>query len=377
MRALCDELVGLGVFAGDAESGYRMLSPATVRLFGTLEEVTDELLSASTEYDPDVAAGAAGNRMALSEGRFSPLTASQLADVVGVGSTQLRVVVGSRALRVEAVPEALAVAGRRLGVTTTELTSTSRRRWRDSMSAPAEGHVVVASDMTLGRSVDSWEQSIDAARRRGQARTAKGTRSAVLIAGPSERWLLREVVTTTEGRRGRLADVAVGLRRIDMPSLRAWDRIEELDLAHPARQQRLLTVTGGWPMLVEQVIARMRQRPFDDAADELDAYLATPKGARELLAAAGLDPADPDQPADAGLVACFTRLAELGLRDTAADVADLLGIDDELHGEDDPAEAVAILALLGVLDEDEDGLVGAEPVLAACARLVAAAPVSA
>jgi hypothetical protein len=43
----------------------------------------------------------------------------------------------------------------------------------------------------------------------------------------------------------------------------------------------------------------------------------------------------------------------------------------------DPAVAVAILAVLGVPDEDEDGLVGAEPVLATCARLGAAAPVSA
>lgn len=378
VRSLCDELVGLGVFAGTAEAGYRMLSPATVRLFGSLEEITDELFSASGSYEPNATAGAAGNRMALGEGRFSPLTASQLADVVGVGATQLRVVVGSRALRAEAVPEALAAAARRLpGVTTKELTATSRRLWRECMTAPAEGHIVVVSDMTVGRSVESWEQSIDAARRRGQARTAKGTRSAVLVAGPSERWILRQMVTTTDGRRGPLADVAVGLRRVDMPSLRAWDRIEELDLGHPARQQRLLTVTGGWPMLVERLIARMRQRPFDEAADELETQLATGKGAAELLGAVGLDPADPDQPADPGLVACFARLAATGFRDPPSDLADLLGIDEHLHVEEDPAEAVAILSMLGMLAEDESGLVAAEPVLAACARRAIAPPVPA
>ncbi|MGI8684420.1 MAG: hypothetical protein ACR2MO_04915 [Acidimicrobiales bacterium] len=378
VRALCDELVGLGVFAGSAEAGYRMLSPATVRLFGSVEEIMEELFSASGTYEPNVTAGAAGNRMALGDGRYSPLTASQLADVVGAGATQLRVVVGSRALRAEAVPDALAAAARRLpGVTTKELTGTSRRLWRDSMTAPAEGHIVVVSDMTLGRSVESWEQSIDSARRRGIARTAKGTRSAVLVAGPSERWILRQVVTTTDGRRGPLADVAVGLRRVDMPALRAWDRIEELDLAHPARQQRLLMVTGGWPMLVERLIARMRQRPFDDAADELAAHLASQEGAAELLGAVGLDPADPDQPADAGLVACFARLAAMDLQDPPALLADLLGIDEELFGEDDPAEAVAILSLLGMLVEDENGLVAAEPVLAACARLAISPPVTA
>lgn len=375
VRALCDELVGLGVFAGDAEAGYRMLSPATVRLFGPVEEITEELISASGNYEPNVTAGAAGNRISLGDGRYSPLTATQLADVVGAGSTQLRVVVGSRALRADAVPDALAAASRLLpGVTTSELTETSRRQWRDSMSAPADGHVVVVSDMTVGRSQDSWEQSIDAARRRGQARTAKGTRSAVLVAGPSERWLLRQVVTTPDGRRGALADVAVGLRRIDLVSLRAWDRIEELDLAHPARQARLLEVTGGWPLLVEQAIARMRQRPFDEALDGIEAHLATAEGARELLGAVGLDPEDSDQPADPGIVACFTRLAATGFRDTPTDLAELLGIDDELDGENDPAEAMAIMAMLSMLEEDEDGLVVAEPVLAACARLALPTP---
>lgn len=377
VRTLCDELVGLGVFAGDAEAGYRMLSPATVRLFGPADEIAEELISASGNYEPNVTAGAAGNRMALGEGRYSPLTATQLADVVGAGSTQLRVVVGSRALRADAVAEALAAASRRLpGVTTNELTGTSRRRWRDSMSAPQEGHVVVVSDMTVGRSRDSWEQSIDAARRRGQARTAKGTRSAVLVAGPSERWLLRQVVSTTDGRRGSLADVAVGLRRIDLVSLRAWDRIEELDLVHPARQARLLEVTGGWPLLVEQAIARMRQCPFDDALDEMEAHLGTIEGARELVAAVGLDPEDPDQPADPGMAACFARLATTGFQDTPADLAGLLGIDDELEGEDDPPEALAIMAMLSMLDEDEEGLVRAEPVLAACACLALPTPPS-
>ena len=378
LRSLCDELVGLGVFAGDAEAGYRMLSPATVRLFGAVEEIEDELLGASENYEPDVAAGAAGNRMSigdLSDARYSPLTATQLADVVGVGNTQLRVIVGSRALRAESVPDALAAAKERLpGVTVTELTSTSRRQWREAMTAPATGHVVVVSDMTMGRSPESWEQSIDAARRRGHTRTAKGTRSAVLVAGPSERWLLQQVITTIDGRRGDLADVAVGLRRIDLVSLQAWDRIEELDLAHPVRQKRLLAVTGGWPLLVERVMARMRQRPFDDAADELEAHLGTREGAAELIAAVGLDPDDPDQPADPGIVACFNRIATADFRDTLDHLAGLLAIDDDLAVENDPAEAVAILALLGMLSEDDDGRMAAEPVLAGCARLFLSDP---
>jgi len=50
------------------------------------------------------------------------------------------------------------------------------------------------------------------------------------------------------------------------------------------------------------------------------------------------------------------------------ELVELLGLAEDL-AEDDPAEAVAILALLAALEEDDDGIIGAEPVLAACARL--------
>ena len=47
----------------------------------------------------------------------------------------------------------------------------------------------------------------------------------------------------------------------------------------------------------------------------------------------------------------------------------LLELDDALQGEDDPTEAVAILAMLGALDGDDGGLFRVEPVLAACWKL--------
>jgi hypothetical protein len=363
VRSLCDELVGLGVFAGDAESGYRMLSPATVRLFGAPEDISDELLSASETYEPDVSAGASGHRLALGEGRFSPLTARQLADVVGQGRTQLRIVVGSRALRAESISQALAAAARNYpGVHKIDVSSL--KAWRDAMVAPPDGHVVVIADMMVGVSRESWEESIDTARRRGGTRSGRGTRAAVLVAGPSERWLLDRLSGT-----GDLADITVPLRRIDLLSLKAWDRIEELDLTHPVRQQRLIDTTGGWPLLVERVIARMRQRPFDEAVAEVSNYLTTPDGAAELVAAVGLDPADPAQPAPAALAATFTRLAETGWRELANDLTDLLGLDERLEGVTDVAEAIAALNLIGALDIDDDGLVGAEPVLGRCVLL--------
>jgi hypothetical protein len=365
VRALCDELVGLGVFAGDAESGYRMLSPATIRLFGSVDDMASELMTASETYVPDIAAGAAGSRIALGEDRFSPLTAGQLADVVGVGNTQLRVIVGSRALRMESVPAAIAKA---IPSPWAEMIETSSlRQWRDAMPLPREGHRVVVADMT-GRSRESWEQSIEAARRRGGARTARGTRAAVLVAGPNDRWLLSRLVTTNADA-GDLADLVVGLRRIDIASLRAWDRIEELDLAHPLRQARLLEVTGGWPMLVERVLAEMHHHPFEVAIEALAARLAGADGARGLVAAVGLDPEDPDQPTNPGVAEVFRRLADTGWHDDIETLVELLELDEAIT-EDRPAEVLAILRVLGALHVDEEGIAGIEPVLAACEKQV-------
>ena len=126
VRALCDELVGLGVFAGDAETGYRMLTPKTVRLFGAEEDITDELLSASETYEPDVTAGAAGSRDDLGDRRFSPLTTSQMADVIGVGATQLRVVVGSAPCRRSWSPKRSLVASTTFLVSRSERSRTGR-----------------------------------------------------------------------------------------------------------------------------------------------------------------------------------------------------------------------------------------------------------
>jgi hypothetical protein len=214
----------------------------------------------------------------------------------------------------------------------------------------------------------TWEQSIEAARRRGGARTARGTRAAVLVAGPNDRWLLSRFVTTNADA-GDLADLVVGLRRIDIASLRAWDRIEELDLAHPLRQARLLEVTGGWPMLVERVLAEMHHHPFEEAIEALAARLAGADGARELVAAAGLDPEDPDQPTNPGVAEVFRRLADTGWHDDIETLVELLELDETVT-EDRPAEVLAILRVLGALHVAEEGIAGIEPVLAACEKQV-------
>lgn len=364
VRALCDELVGLGIFAGDADTGYRMLSPAAVRLFGTGDEIESELSTAFETYVPDMTLGAAGSRPQIEGVRYSPLSASQLADVVGQGRTQLRVVIGSRALCSQDVPAALRVAANAMpNVTVTDVSSL--KSWREMMFVPTSGHrVVIPSDSGFSRG--SFEESVIAARSRSATRSAQGTRAAVLVVGPHHREMLGRLVAPVDSkRRGDLADVSVSLGRVDLDSLRAWARIEELDVVLPNQLARLLEVTGGWPCLIESLLGATRVKPFDVAAQELADSLSTFEGAHQLLADVGLDVDDPSQPADAGLLEVLRTLALHDLEGDPETLVDLLS-EAELVREKDPAEALAILRAIGVVVVDESGNLAVEPLVRQC-----------
>ncbi len=132
-------------------------------------------------------------------------------------------------------------------------------------------------------------------------------------------------------------------------------------------------MTGGWPKLVEQVIGEVhkRERHFDDIVADLSAHLATPEGARGLMGDIGLDSQDPDQPADPGVLAVFNYLLADNSRVELVELADYLELlaESEAIDDPDPREALDILRLMAVIDEDEDGCCFIEPVLGTCATL--------
>ena len=358
IRALADELVGLGVLSGDEAHGYRMLSPATVSLFGTEEEIIEEINNAAETYQPDISDGAGAVRIALGEGgRFSPLSSEQLFDAVGYGKVQLRVIAGSRALLSDLVAPALENAAKSVGADLD--VAASRREFADAMPVGETGHRVVLGDLR-GVGIESFDASVAAALTRGKARTAKGTRSAVLVVGPGDRPALTRLLGDED-----LGGRVVSLQRITAAGLRAWVRLEELSIALPLQQQRLLEVTGGWPELVDRITRELDAGvPFDTSVATLAEELATPEGARALVAGVGLDPEAPDQPGDPGVQATFAALVELeepGDIETLAEILSDMGVED-----DDPAAAIGILELLGALERNGDGELTVEPVLVRC-----------
>lgn len=129
--------------------------------------------------------------------------------------------VGSRATRVDDVGAAIAATRERyVDMETVEVNLL--RDWRDRMRAPASGHLVVVSDMTSRGGESSWQQSVDSTRRRGTTHTKRGTRSAVLVAGPGPRWLLGRTVTRPDGTAGDLVPHQATFARNEMARSAGW-----------------------------------------------------------------------------------------------------------------------------------------------------------
>jgi hypothetical protein len=97
-RTNLQEMVGLGVLAQNTDGrGWHLRSPNTLRMIGTREQVEENLLGAADEKVAPEFLALASRRTLPGRGVIAPLTASQVADVLGDRVNQVRVVLGSHA----------------------------------------------------------------------------------------------------------------------------------------------------------------------------------------------------------------------------------------------------------------------------------------
>jgi len=177
------------------------------------------------------------------------------------------------------------------------------------------------------------------------------TRSAVIVAGPQQLSLWRTVLGDL-GRTPALGTVT--LRRYDHQTLRVW-ALESQKFSAPERPERLLEVTGGWPMLVERAGRLVADGRMDEvrALDTVAIELASPAGAAEFINAVGLA-------GDEDLVKAFTAVLSL-VDNVAVTLAELVVAAS--MAVDDADTVVACLQALGVFDVDAHGMYRPEPLL--------------
>ncbi|WP_139209859.1 hypothetical protein [Microlunatus flavus] len=352
-RAYLSEMVGLGVLARNSDGGgWRLRGPAVLKMVGPETEVETQLIGADNSPLDEYVALEMHTLMGDNVTR-SPLTASQMDDLIGDHANQVRVVLGSTATAVGDAVAAIAAAAD-IGKRFTVVQVATRGAFDSALvgGSPGERRVVVSS--LAGRDEEVCRAALQSALTRIPDRSGV-TRSSVLVADTGQLKFWREVLAQ-EAEVPTLSTVS--LRRYDLESLRVW-ALMATKFRGSGRVERLLDVTGGWPFLVERAATQAVSSVGEaKVMDRLEASLATPEGAAELVAAVGVG-------TDPAVSRVYDDLVEALADDPdGADLVDLEALASE--SDPDPKSAVACLLSLGVLNASgSSARYRLEPVLAA------------
>jgi len=288
-RALLDECVALGVLSyAAAEGAYRLRTPNVLALLGSRDEVEDVLDAAESTSLPDSFDGSL-LRPAYAGGiTRSPLTSTQIGDLL-TARNQVRVIAGTDALTVARCARVLrdenahAVYGTRTipirEATAANLDSVCRS------AAQTAGHSVVLVDLRTVDQVsaaEAWTKARDAI-----ATRVGGTLGIVLIADAAQAPLWIRATDEADASSSLTA-----LHRFDNTGLRLWLNETTIPFQDDASRADLLTVSGGWPMLLNRVAETPASEHDADgranALDELRDWLAQPANAEAFLDALGV-----------------------------------------------------------------------------------------
>jgi hypothetical protein len=254
--AYLDEMVGLGVLVRTTGDEYGIRSPNVIRLLGSPTEIerrlmeSEDALEVSSVFDPAVFRRKLGDN----PDRRSPLTEWQVQQVLE-GSRRLHIIVGSPALGLDRVAEALDVA-KPENVEIYEVTCRSVGGEVASLARLRPGRQHVILDLDTG-SRQEQRAAIDGL----QAFVANNERrSASCLAGPSADWLWGDDSPFGE------QFPRVHLQLWNQDTLRAWAPECQYPLSTTGQRQTLLDATGGWPFLVEKAAGAARSGMADQRA---------------------------------------------------------------------------------------------------------------
>lgn len=377
-RALLDECVALGVLSYNSDGAYRLRTPNVLALLGSRDEVDDVLDQAEAQQPPESFDGSL-LRPAFGTGETrSPLTSAQISDLLGPDS-RVRVVVGSPALTAERCASVLSDRNERAAYGNVSIASKTTTA-AGLLTACEQVAALSAQDIALvlvdlkGTSheaaVAAWEQA-----REQIAGYSAGTLCIILLTSPAQ--------AAMWARCNRDADRSSGLtelHRYDSVGLRLWLTETTLPFQDEASRADLLQATGGWPILVNRVVANLRDHDRVTTADPLESircWLAEPANADTFVEACGLRADEVLSAAWSFLVTEFgsdaadpvtlAELLSLATDDSPALTDDALA----LTGYGKPSGVVEVLRMLGVLVPSSEGQLLLEPV-AAAATLTAA-----
>lgn len=376
-QGLLDESVELGILLAE-DGGYRLRTPYILDLLGGEEQV-QEALDRAEEFELPDSFDVHSYRSAYAGGpersERSPLTSGQVSRLLRKANL-VHVLAGSRALRLERVPDALrAEEDHNPHVKVHVLQGGGGFGALVAEARAHPGHTLIVMDLhgcTAGQAAARIREACETVTRHHSSR--EGTLGVVCTAPPAlaPLWLAArtgdESSPLAPGGNAELME----LRRFDAASIRQWMREEAHAFQSPHSQQQLLAATGGWPMLIGEVLGEGIVADPDAALDRCHRLLRdTPQA---LVSASGVDALPP-------VWAAWQALVEIDEPGAPADLAELLAPGEEAghplgpealrrHHLRSIADVIEVLRMLGALipaPGDAHELV-CEPVLAGATR---------
>ncbi|WCD91152.1 hypothetical protein KPP03845_200113 (plasmid) [Streptomyces xanthophaeus] len=245
-RALLEEMAGLGVLAAD-ETGWRLRSSNVLLLLGSPASIEEEL--STQEAEAATVLSAAQARRTLPDNRISPLTEAQIADLTQ-RRNGLRIVIGPLAAGLLDVVTALTEQQQRVPNRIAPLIApNSPSNYKTALQSGRAGrqHRIIISDMRKF-SVSALRDSLD------QALTLQPpegvSRCVVALVDPCRIDHLRELTAADE-------ENTVLLQRATTDGLRSWTSNQDpmAPYSDPVQRAALLKTTGGWPSLLNRMLA--------------------------------------------------------------------------------------------------------------------------
>jgi hypothetical protein len=356
-RALLEEMDSLGVLFEDDRGRFMIRSPNVLRMLGTAEQI-EESLNASNELDLPQGFEAASFRDRLGDDpyRRQPFTHEQVADILAsdeeAEDSLLRVVVGSAATGIGDARACLRElfedgSGR---YSFKDDSGQDFKRLRTRFKKPLQRRRAVAYELKPGSPGENLAGIRSVAEKLAEP-NLNATLVFVLGAGALATWKAL-VVPDDEGE----ADEAtvfedhiqlIELKRWSKAGLRAWAQAQDVELffSQDNTLNELMRVTGGWPILVNQVVDVYRQNhDWKGAIKSLEQGLDSGEGAAELCAAIGLD-------ADDDLARAWNLFIEYEDPISLEEFQDLA----EGEGIEDAGRAAELLRSMQVLELDSRG----------------------
>ncbi|WP_327154403.1 hypothetical protein [Streptomyces tubercidicus] len=357
-RAYLSEMVGLGVLAPNHEGqGWHLRGPNALRMIGTSHEVETRLVRAEQDCKLEESIVLEG-RPELPDGRPAPLTITQLDDLLGERANQTRVVLGTPATGVGDVGDTLrAVAGRIADWRLPPIGKPSVFKQELTGGNPRERRVLISDFARYPAKPETCREAVDLADALLPG-TPGVTRAVVLVTDTGQLDLWRVLLTGEE----HTTAVPVVLRRHDRRSLRGWAQRTEV-FNTDERLDRLYTLTGGWPLLVDR--AHQLYGELGDPEEVLRrlAGMRTDRSAaRAFVEATGMY-------ADPMLAAGYRSIVEAFEGDPADRESAVTAIVYKTGDEAEARWVFACLDALQVFDHEDDAQLRLEPLLRQCVEL--------